>query len=106
MNNKKQKIYSPLITVYITNYNYSKYLKKSINSVISQSYRNFELIIIDDGSTDSSKSIIEKIKSSKIKKKIYNTNVGLNKSNNIAINAANGSYILRLDSDDFLAKML
>ena len=70
MNNKKQKIYSPLITVYITNYNYSKYLKKSINSVISQSYRNFELIIIDDGSTDSSKkSIIEKIKSSKIKKK-------------------------------------
>ena len=44
-----------------------------------------------------------KIKSSKIKK-IYNTNVGLNKSNNIAINAANGSYILRLDSDDFLSK--
>ena len=46
----------PLITVYITNYNYGKYLKQAIESVLSQTYKNFELIIIDDGSKDNSKN--------------------------------------------------
>ena len=48
----KQK---PLVTIYITNHNYGKFIKKAIESVLSQTYRNFELIIIDDGSTDNSK---------------------------------------------------
>jgi glycosyltransferase involved in cell wall biosynthesis len=43
---------SPKISVYITNFNYGKFLKKSINSVLKQSFKDFELIIIDDGSTD------------------------------------------------------
>ena len=47
-----------LITVYITNYNYENYIKKAIDSVLNQSFQDFELLIIDDGSTDSSKSII------------------------------------------------
>ena len=51
-----------LVTIYITNYNYGKYLQKSIESVLNQTFKNFELIIIDDGSTDSSKSIISKFK--------------------------------------------
>ena len=42
----KQK---PLVTIYITNHNYGKFIKKAIESVLSQTYRNFELIIIDDG---------------------------------------------------------
>ena len=52
----------PLVTIYITNYNYGKYLQKSIESVLNQTFKNFELIIIDDGSTDSSKNIISKFK--------------------------------------------
>ena len=55
----KRKNFSPLITVYITNFNYGRY-RKSIKSVLSQTYLNYELIIIDDGSTDNSKNIIEK----------------------------------------------
>ena len=54
--NKKES----LITVYITNHNYGKYIKQSIDSVFNQTYKNFELIIIDDGSIDNSKNVIEK----------------------------------------------
>ena len=51
---------NPLVTVYITNYNYGQYLIKAIESVLSQTYDYMELIIIDDGSDDGSRSIIEK----------------------------------------------
>ena len=49
---------TPKVSVYITNFNYGKYLKESIESVLSQSYKDFELIIIDDGSSDNSKDIL------------------------------------------------
>ena len=50
----------PEITIYITNKNYGKYINQSINSALRQNFKNFELLIIDDGSTDKSKKIIEK----------------------------------------------
>ena len=50
---------NPLITVYITNYNYGKFVKKAIDSVLNQTFKNFELIIIDDGSKDKSAKIIK-----------------------------------------------
>ena len=56
------------VSVLMTVYNTSKFLKRAINSVINQTYKNFELIIVDDCSTDNSKKIIEKIKNNKIKK--------------------------------------
>ncbi|KAB0302254.1 glycosyltransferase [Vibrio fortis] len=49
----------PLVTVYITNYNYGSYIEEAVESVIQQTYDNIEIIIIDDGSTDDSKSIID-----------------------------------------------
>ena len=51
-----------LVTVYITNFNYGKFIKQAIESVLMQTEQSFELIIIDDGSTDNSKEIIEKYK--------------------------------------------
>ena len=51
-----------LITVYITNFNYGKFIEQAIESVLDQTEKSFELIIIDDGSTDNSKEIIEKYK--------------------------------------------
>ena len=50
-----------LVTIYITNYNYEDYLAESIESVLSQSYKNYELIIIDDGSTDGSRNVLKNI---------------------------------------------
>ena len=50
----------PLITVYITNHNYGKFISKSIKSVLNQSFKKYELIIIDDGSSDNSINIINK----------------------------------------------
>lgn len=94
---------SPLITVYITNYNYARFLKKAIDSVLLQSFSDFELLIIDDGSTDDSKKIIESYSSNLKIKIIYQHNKGLNVTNNIAARAATGKYIIRLDADDYFA---
>ena len=63
---------SPIITVYITNYNYGTYIKKAINSVLEQSYKNIDLIIIDDASSDSSKKIIKKYEKYDHVRIIYN----------------------------------
>ena len=94
-----------LITVYITNYNYGNFFKKSIESVINQNYKNFNLIIIDDASTDNSIEILDKFKSFRGVKFILNKKrIGHVKSSNKAIKLAKGKYILRLDADDYLKK--
>jgi glycosyltransferase involved in cell wall biosynthesis len=93
---------NPLITVYITNYNYEKFLRQSIESVLNQSLQDFELIIIDDGSTDRSKAIIEEYRQHEKISIIYQQNKGLNITNNVAMRTASGKYLMRLDADDFL----
>ena len=100
MNNKLK----PLVTVYITNHNYGGYIKESIESVLNQSFKNFELIIIDDGSKDNSKDIIQLYESNSKVKIIYQKNKGLTISNNIALKLSRGKYIIRLDADDFFHK--
>ena len=92
----------PLVTVYITSYNYDRFIKESIDSVIKQKFRDFEVIIIDDGSTDNSKQIIEQYRNHPKVTIIYQENKGLNITNNIAIKLAKGKYIMRLDADDYL----
>lgn len=94
----------PKVTVYITNYNYGQYIEQAINSVLNQSYKDFELFIIDDGSTDNSKEIIEKYSYIENVRIIYQKNKGLIITNNIALRLAQGDYIMRLDADDFLDK--
>lgn len=91
-----------LVSVYITNYNYGAYIRQSIESVLNQSFQNFELLIIDDGSTDDSREIIELYRSVDKIKIIFQKNKGLNITNNIAMRAAKGKYIMRLDADDYL----
>ena len=94
-----------LITLYILNKNYSTFLEKSIKSALNQSYSNLDIIIIDDGSSDDSLRIIQKYqKNTKIRIITNKKSIGLPKSANIAIRAAKGKYIIRLDADDIMHK--
>tara|TARA_X000001036_G_C20678300_1_gene805011 strand:+ start:783 stop:1721 length:939 start_codon:yes stop_codon:yes gene_type:complete len=89
-----------LISVILPVYNGEKYLKKSIDSILKQTYSNFELIIINDGSSDKSHSIINKyLKLNKIKY-VSRKNKGLAFTLNEAILLSKGSYIARMDQDD------
>ena len=92
------------VSVYITNYNYGNYIEESIKSVLNQTFRNFEIIIIDDGSTDNSKYILQKYLKHKKIRIINQKNKGLIKSCNAAIRASNGRFVMRLDADDYLKK--
>ena len=94
----------PKITVYITNYNYGKYIKKAIESVLIQSEKDNEIIIIDDGSNDNSKSIIETYRNHENIKIVMQQNKGLTVSNNLALKLSRGKYIMRLDADDYLTE--
>ncbi|WKN31467.1 glycosyltransferase [Porifericola rhodea] len=91
-----------LVTVYITNYNYGKYISQAVESVLQQTLDDFEIIIIDDGSTDNSRELIEAYADNPKIKVIFQKNKGLNVTNNIALRVSNGKYIMRLDADDFL----
>lgn len=94
----------PLITVYITNFNYGKYIETAIASVLDQTLKDFELIIIDDGSTDNSIELLKKYDDQEKIKIIYQQNKGLTISNNIALRLSRGKYIIRLDADDYFDK--
>lgn len=93
---------TPAVTVYITNHNYGRFIAQAIESVLSQTFQDFELIIIDDGSTDHSRSIIERYEPHPKVRIIYQQKRGLNRTNNIALRAARGRYLMRLDADDYL----
>lgn len=92
------------ISVILTSYNYGNCIKDAINSVLCQTYDNFELIIIDDGSTDNSVEIIKSfaIKDDRIKFIQNEKNIGLSKTLQKAISYAKGEWIVFLESDDIL----
>ena len=95
---------APLVSIYITNYNYGSYIKEAIESVLNQSFKDIELIIIDDGSTDNSREIIENYAHLNNIRIIFQKNKGLNVTNNIAMRLAHGKYLVRLDADDYFSE--
>ena len=94
-----------MITVLTPTYNRAKYLGKAYESLLSQSDKNFEWIIVDDGSTDDTKKYVTKIqKENKIKiKYFYKENGGKHTALNLGTKEANGDLLLVLDSDDMLS---
>jgi glycosyltransferase involved in cell wall biosynthesis len=88
------------VTIIITTYNKADYLKESIDSALNQKYNEFDILIIDDGSTDDSKKIIEIYRNEPRVEIYYQENQGVIKTRNKAINLAKGAYILQLDGDD------
>ena len=97
-------IKDPLVSVYIVNHNYGRFLQQAIDSVLKQTLKDFEIIFIDNGSDDDSREKLEKYFSNKKIKIILQKNIGLNAANNIALKFARGKYIMRLDADDYLDK--
>ena len=91
----------PLVTVYITNHNYARYVRQSIESVLNQKFTDFELIVLDDGSTDGSLEIIAQYEEHPQVRVVSQENRGLTVANNIALRMARGRYVVRLDADDF-----
>ena len=95
----------PKISIIIPVYNVEKYIEKCLNSVLNQTLEDIEIIIVNDGSKDESKKIIEnKIKEYPNKIKYYEKeNGGLSDARNYGLNYANGDYIAFLDSDDYVS---
>jgi len=90
-------------SIIVPMYNVEKYLSKCIESILNQHYKDMEIIIIDDKSTDNSLSIAEKYEKYKnIKIISKERNSGLSESRNIGIREARGKYIIFLDSDDYI----
>lgn len=92
----------PIVSIITPVYNADKYIENTINSVRSQTYNYFEMILVDDCSSDQSKNIIEKIRKEddRIKYILLENNSGAAVARNTGINAAKGRYIAFLDSDD------
>ena len=88
------------ISIIVPIYNAEKYLKRCIDSLINQTKKELELILINDGSSDNSEKIIKSYKDDRIKY-FSNKNQGIGKTRNFGITKANGKYIMFCDSDDY-----
>lgn len=90
----------PLVTVLLPVYNAEKFLSEAINSILNQTYQNFEFLLINDGSTDTSRAIILNYSDARIRYLENEKNIGLIQTLNRGIAEAKGSYIARMDADD------
>lgn len=93
-----------LVSVIIPSFNYGFVIEETLNSLLNQSYSNWEAIIVDDGSTDNSREIIKKYAASdKRFKYIFQDNKGVSTARNVGIKEAQGSFIQFLDADDLIS---
>ena len=106
MNNRASN--QPLVSVILPTYNRAYIVSKALQSVLSQTYRNFEVIVIDDGSTDNTKEIITNIscKDSRVKYFRNNENKGPAGARNVGINLAKGELIAFIDDDEWFPNKL
>jgi glycosyltransferase involved in cell wall biosynthesis len=91
---------NPKVTILMPVYNGEKYLKEAIDSIISQTFSDFEFLIIDDGSTDSSLELIKSYDDQRIRLYVNDGNKGVVAALNRGIDLAKGKYIARMDCDD------
>ena len=94
------------VSVIIPAYNAEKYIKNSLDSVVNQVYKNLEIIIVDDASTDNTKKIIKEYadKDDRIIPFYQSKNKGVSAARNVGLKVASGEYIVFVDSDDYLTK--
>ena len=93
----------PKFSIIIPVYNVEKYLVECLESIVNQSFKDFEVICVNDGSTDNSLEILQKYAENDERFKVLNQeNQGQGIARNNALNIANGEYILFVDPDDFI----
>ena len=101
INETKDKI---SLSIIVPIYNFEKYVSQCIESILQQNYQDFELLLINDGSTDKSGNICENYLSDKRVKYINKKNGGVSSARNVGIRQAIGKYIMFVDADDFIEK--
>ena len=95
----------PRISFIIPVYNVEKYIRQCVNSILRQDYKDFEIILVDDGSIDNSGLICDNLeKHNKVVRVIHQENRGLSEARNTGIIHATGEYVLFVDGDDFIGK--
>ena len=92
-----------LISVVVNVFNGEKYIKKCLDSIINQTYKNIEILIVNDGSTDKTLEVCKSIKDKRIRI-IDQKNIGISLSRNVGMDNSKGDYIFFVDSDDFIEK--
>ncbi|HTA27605.1 MAG TPA: glycosyltransferase [Bacteroidia bacterium] len=100
---REQEINKPIVTVLMAVYNGERYLKESIESILGQTFKDFEFLIINDGSTDSSPEIINSFSDSRIRLINNPVNIGVINALNLAVDKIQGEYVARMDCDDICA---
>ena len=101
---KPQETKVPVVSVIVPAYNVKAFLPECLNSVLAQTFRNFEIVAINDGSTDASLSILQDFAKNDSRVKVVDqANAGLSAARNAGMKAASGKYVLFLDGDDFIA---
>ena len=93
----------PLISICIASYNNCRYLKRMLDSAISQTYKNIEIIIVDDGSTDETREVLNAYSDNEKCIIVYKENGGLSSTRQQAMELANGEYLCFVDGDDYLS---
>lgn len=96
---------SEFVSVIVPAYNVESYIEVCINSIINQTYNNYEIIIIDDGSSDNTYEICKKIRNSNSKIKLHRQeNQGVSVARNVGMSLAKGKYYIFVDADDMVSK--
>lgn len=91
------------VSIILPVYNGEAFLEKALESILAQTYKNFELIVVDDGSTDRTKNILQKFKDKRIKLFYNRKRLGIGATLNKAISKASGIYLARADADDIMS---
>ena len=94
---------APKVSVFIPVYNRERYLCAAVNSILAQTFTDFELLLVDDGSTDGSLALLERYaaRDSRVRVEINGANLGIPRTRNRGLELARGEYIALLDSDDY-----
>jgi len=92
----------PLVTIAITSYNYASTIGEAVASALAQTYRNLDVVVLDNASTDDSVAVVGAIRDERLRLVRHPENVGMRRNHNLAIRETRGEYLMFLSADDQL----